>query len=70
MHPLALPTALVQVALAGATVVAAYRLGAPWALTQRRWGKLVLAALALVFGLDVVFFVARALGAFGGPVPV
>jgi hypothetical protein len=70
MHALALPTALVQVGLAVASIVATARYGAPWELGRVRWGRAVLFVTALVLLLDVLFWIARALGAFGGPVTV
>ena len=71
MHPLAVPTALVHGALVIGTIVAAYRYGAPWLMFEKRWGKVVLlVALVLVLTADFALWIARALGAFGGPVPV
>jgi hypothetical protein len=70
MHALAVPTALVQVVLAVASIVATLRFGAPWALVQARWGRVVLGSVVVVMVADVLFWIARALGAFGGPVPV
>jgi hypothetical protein len=70
MHALAVPTALSQVALAIASIVATARFGAPWALLGVRWGRRVVAFLAAVMVADVILWIARALGAFGGPVPV
>jgi hypothetical protein len=70
MHPLAVPTALSQVALAVVTMAATSRFGAPWALLGAGWGRLAVAFFAAVLVLDVVLWVARMAGAFGGPVPV
>ncbi|MBX3211655.1 MAG: DUF2752 domain-containing protein [Labilithrix sp.] len=70
MHALAVPTALCQAALAVATVAATARLGAPWALLRARWGRAAVAFAAVVLVADLVYWIARALGAFGGPVPV
>ena len=70
MHPLAVPTAFVQVALALATVAATLRLGAPWALVRTSWGRVATGAVVLVIAADVVLWIARAFGALGGPVPV
>ncbi len=70
MHPLAVPTAVVQVALAIATILAAYRFGAPWLLVRARWGRIVVGLAGAVLAFDLVVWIARALGAFGGPVPV
>ncbi|MBX3197452.1 MAG: DUF2752 domain-containing protein [Labilithrix sp.] len=70
MHALAVPTALCQAALAVATVAATARFGAPWALLRARWGRAAVAFAAVVLVADLVYWIARALGAFGGPVPV
>jgi hypothetical protein len=70
MHPLAAPTALAQVALVLASIVATLRFGAPWSLLRARWGRALLVVLALVMTADLLLWMARALGAFGGPVPV
>ena len=70
MHPLALPTALAQAALAAGSFVAAWHHAAPWVMFERRWGRALLAALVLVLAADFVLWIARACGAFGGPVPV
>jgi hypothetical protein len=70
MHPLAAPTALSQLALALASIAATLRLGAPWSLLRARWGRGVVVLVALVMGADLLLWIARALGAFGGPVPV
>jgi hypothetical protein len=70
LHPLAVPTLAAQALLAAATVLATLRYGAPWELVRARWGRATLALLAAVFVLDVVVWAVRALGAFGGPVPV
>lgn len=70
MHPLAVPTALVQVVLAAASVTATFRFGAPWGLLRPRWGRGVVALVGVVMAADLLLWIARALGAFGGPVPV
>jgi len=70
LHPLAVPTALAQAIFAAATIFVTARWGVPWALGRSRVGRAALAGLALVFLLDVAFWIARATGAFGGPVPV
>lgn len=70
MHPLAAPTAGVQIALAIATVLVTLRRGAPWAIARTRGGRAVLAATALVLAADVVLWVVRLAGGLGGPVPV
>lgn len=70
MHPLAVPTAGVQAAIAIGSLVEAMRSGAPWMMFTRRWGRALVVALLLVFAADFVLWLCRAAGAFGGPVPV
>ncbi len=70
MHPLAVPTALSQVVVAVASIVATLRFGAPWSLMHARWGRAAVGFVAVVMVLDVFLWIARALGAFGGPVQV
>lgn len=70
MHPLAVPTALSQLVLAVATIAAAVVFGAPWSLARARWGRAALALVVIVMAADVVLWIARMFGAFGGPVPV
>ena len=70
MHAMAVPTALIQAVLAIATIVATRTLGAPWLLVRARWGRVTVALVAIVLVLDVLLWIARAFGAFGGPVPV
>ena len=70
MHPLAVPTALAQAALAAGSFVAAYRYGAPWVMFERRWGRVLLGLLVIVLVADFVLWIARGCGAFGGSVPV
>lgn len=70
MHPMAVPTLLAQGALAIATIAATLRFGAPWSLTQTKWGRGAIGIVGIVLLLDILVWIARALGAFGGPVPV
>ncbi len=70
MHALAVPTAVSQLALALATVAATLRFGAPWLLLRARWGRAAVGFVGIVLAADLVFWIARALGAFGGPVAV
>lgn len=70
MHPLAIPTAAAQAVLAFVTIVATLRFGAPWFLVRARWGRVALWGVAIAIVLDLVLWGARALGAFGGPIPV
>lgn len=70
MHALAVPTALSQAVLAAASIAATARFGAPWSLVRAGWGRAVVVLVALVMAADLLLWGARALGAFGGPVPV
>lgn len=70
MQPLAVPTALVQGAIAAGSVVEGLRSGAPWRMFERRWGRMLVAALLVVFAADLLLWLARGLGAFGGSVPI
>jgi len=70
MHPLAVPTALSQLALAVATIAATALFGAPWSLLRARWGRAAVAVVAIVMVADLLLWIARMFGAFGGPVPV
>jgi hypothetical protein len=70
MHPLAVPTLLVQLVFAILTVVVTLRRGSPFVLWQVRAARVTVYAAAIVFGLDLVLWIARFCGAFHGPVPV
>ena len=70
MHPLAVPTLLVQVAFAIVTVLVSFRDGSPFGLWKSRMGRLSVYAAALVLGLDLVLWLARFGGLMHGPVPV
>lgn len=70
MHALAVPTALSHVALAVASLAVTLRFGVPWSLLRPGWGRLTVTFVVLVAVADLVFWGARSLGAFGGPVPV
>lgn len=70
MHPLVLPALAVLLLLVASTVSAAFD-GAPLAAIHRRLLARVAIALAFVVcALACVVWMARALGAFGGPVRV
>lgn len=70
MHPLAIPTVLAEVALAVASLVVAWRTGAPWAVFEERAGVITLFAFMGVMTLVFVLWLARSSGALGGPVPI
>lgn len=70
MHPLALPTAIVQLVFAVVTVTVTLRHGTPFALLRTRVGRLASYAGALVLALDVLLWLGRFAGLAHGPVPV
>jgi hypothetical protein len=70
MHSLAAPAALVQIALAISTIVVTLQRGTPFAVLETRHGRASVAAIAIVLVFVVALWIARAYGAFGGPVPV
>lgn len=70
MHPLAVPTLLVQLVFAILTVVVTLRRGSPFVLWQVRAARVTVYAAAIVFGLDLLLWIARFCGAANGPVPV
>ena len=70
MHPLAIPTVLSQSAFAVATLVLAWRVGAPYAAFEERLGRITLFILMGVMMADFILWLARGCGAFGGPVPI
>jgi hypothetical protein len=70
LQPFAAPMLLAQASFAAATVVATYLFGVPWAFLGTRWGRVITGFGVAVVALDLVFWIARMFGAFGGPVPV
>ena len=70
MHPLAVPTLVVQLVFAVLTVVVTLRRGTPFVLWQVRAARVTVYAAAIVFALDLVLWIARFCGAANGPVPV
>jgi hypothetical protein len=70
MHPLAVPTLLVQLVFAVLTVVVTLQRGTPFVLWQVRAARVTVYASAIVFGLDLLLWIARFCGAAHGPVPV
>lgn len=70
MHPLAVPALLVQAAVAVGTVAVTFTHGTPLEFWRVRWGRAITWALAVVGGLAIALWIARWLGAFGGPIPV
>jgi len=70
MHPLALPTLLVQMAFAAVTIFVSLRHGTPFMLWKTRIGRLSVYAGAAVLALDLILWIGRAGGLMHGPVPV
>ena len=70
MHPLAIPTALSQLAFAIVTVFLSFRHGTPFLLWKTRVGRVAVHAVAIVMLLDLLLWIARFLGLANGPVPV
>ena len=70
MHPLAVPTALLQLAFAVVTVLVTLRHGTPFMLWKTRAGRISVYAAIAVLALDVVLWLARFAGLAHGPVPV
>ncbi len=70
MYPLAVPTLLVQIAFAVATVLVSAQHGTPFVLWKTRMGRTSVYAAVLVLGLVLALWLARMVGLFHGPVPV
>ena len=70
MHPLAVPTVLVQVAFAIVTILVSLRHGSPFVLWRTRMGRLAVYAAAVVLASDLLLWLGRAAGLMHGPVPV
>ena len=70
MHPLAVPTLLVQMVFAALTVIVTLQRGTPFVLWQVRAARVTVAVAAIVCGLDLLLWIARFCGAAHGPVPV
>ena len=70
MHPLALPTLLVQVVFAFLTVLVTWRRGTPFVAWQDRRVRITVYVAAIIAGLDLVLWIARFYGVPNGPVPV
>jgi|ERR1017187_7831748 hypothetical protein len=70
MHPLAVPVLVAGALLAGSTVWTTYAAGSPVRVFRTRFGRLALGLAAVVYGALVVLWILRAVGYFGGPVPV
>lgn len=70
LHPLAVPTASAQLLFAAASVLATMHHGTPFATWRTKYGRASIYALAAVFVVDVLLWLARAAGFFGGPVQV
>lgn len=70
MHPLAVPTAAVQIGVAVASIVVTLERGTPFDILKTRYGRASIIFATIVLALDVVLYVARAFGFAGGSVPV
>jgi hypothetical protein len=70
MHPLALPTLLVQMAFALVTIFVSFQHGTPFMLWKTRIGRLSVYAGAVMLALDVILWLGRTAGLMHGPVPV
>ncbi|MEA2752758.1 MAG: hypothetical protein QOI41_6901 [Myxococcales bacterium] len=75
MHPLAVPTLLVQLVFAALTIIVTWQRGTPFVLWQVRAARITVYAAAIVLGLDLVLWIVRFCGGAGGvlmhgPVPV
>jgi hypothetical protein len=70
MHPIAVPALLALTALAASTVWAAWLTGSPATVTRTALGRIAVISGVVVYAAMVGLWVARALGAWGGPVPV
>ena len=70
MHPLAVPVLVTAVMLALSTVLSTFTEGTPYSFYRSPLGRASLALAAVVHVAAVALWLARALGFFGGPVPV
>jgi hypothetical protein len=70
MHPLAVPTLLVQLVFAALTIIVTWQRGTPFVLWQVRAARITVYAAAIVLGLDLVLWIVRFCGVGHGPVPV
>ncbi len=70
MHPLLLPVAGAWAMIAATTITATARDGVPWYFWRTKFGRVAIAAIALVYVALVGLWALREAGHFGGPVPV
>jgi len=70
MHPLAVPSALTSLLVMVATVWITAREGTPFAIVRRKIGQVAVAAFVAVQVAMIGVWIARMLGALGGPVSV
>lgn len=70
MHPLAVPTAAVQIGVAAASIGVTLERGTPFDILKTRYGRASVIVATIVLGLAVVLYVVRAFGLAGGSVPV
>jgi small neutral amino acid transporter SnatA (MarC family) len=70
MHPLAIPTIVATSLIALAMVRVTFVRGGPGGMVHDRLSRLAVLALAAIQIASLALWIARMLGAFGGPVPV
>jgi small neutral amino acid transporter SnatA (MarC family) len=70
MHPLAIPTLLAAALLVLAMVRVTFARGGPGGMVHDTLSRLAVLAFVAIQVASVAVWIARMLGAFGGPVPV
>jgi hypothetical protein len=70
MQPLLVPLLAAHSALAVVTIHATWGRGTPWDVWHTPWGRKVVWFVGVTYAAMVVLWILRALGLFGGPVPV
>lgn len=69
-HPLMVPVALTTAFLAVVSLWLTITTGTPFRILSSRVGRFAVVALVAVQAAGFLLWIARAFGAFGGPVPV
>ena len=70
MHPLAIPTLLATLLIALAMLRVTFVRGGPGGMVDDRLSRLAVVAFVAIQMASVALWIARMLGAFGGPVAV
>ena len=70
MHAFAVPVLVANVAFAIATVWITWRAGSPLLVWKWRFGRRLILSGATLYAALLVYWIARAVGLFGGPVQV